>query len=576
MKSKTFINNKTDPITQYVPLWLQQYIEKHYYDKIDRKLRFEKIIHDPLFKKNPIDHIALYSDHGVVHARDVTICIPFILNTINGVLIPYRELLRIQFMIHLTSILAFIHDIGMSNCSLFGRITHAEFIAHEAFTSRFDPIIDRLWQENTGNIAWRILNLVHEGVFNQPPKMIFREILALAYCHSKRSVDSSSINSPSKLRLKLQNCLLQTLKNIHVIKTTGKTPYKTIVSKNRESLLKKYYKDFDRDSFAWLLSNHHKSKLFIEDIVDSLRVLHSADALRQRGTRLKTSSGYQIFFDSNTAKVIYAIKNSKQQIFLLETDRKINAGEANLESADFTPEGNLAFRFHQENFPNSSVKNYAIRCLKTVVEDVYADVNGSFNKPSSSKKQMAIVLEKTSEHSDLIDCLAKELIKSTPTLAGFIKIVSCIKNTPEDENLRYLQGKEITWSTKKKRDCLRKIIQTGMRIRSGKFSEIFANSRLVILKKDEVLMRAGSHAGFVYVPLTKGLMGFPEGGYASFTVLPWQPLGTTGVIRGDIRNATVVSKKTVKVLIIPKETYLKYWHRVYKAKEFLKAIKQTN
>ena len=44
-------------------------------------------------------------------------------------------------------------------------------------------------------------------------------------------------------------------------------------------------------------------------------------------------------------------------------------------------------------------------------------------------------------------------------------------------------------------------------------------------------------------------------------------LGISGVIRGAPRNATVKASQAVELLMIPRETYLKYWHRTYTAAE---------
>lgn len=49
------------------------------------------------------------------------------------------------------------------------------------------------------------------------------------------------------------------------------------------------------------------------------------------------------------------------------------------------------------------------------------------------------------------------------------------------------------------------------------------------------------------------------------------PLGTTGVIRGDSRNADIIAEQNVSLLILPKEVYLRYWYVPYSPAE-LKAM----
>jgi hypothetical protein len=70
-------------------------------------------------------------------------------------------------------------------------------------------------------------------------------------------------------------------------------------------------------------------------------------------------------------------------------------------------------------------------------------------------------------------------------------------------------------------------------------------------------------SAFVYVPLGDGLQILPLGGYTPFVVRAWMPIGSTGVARGAVRNATVVADRELPLLIIPKETYLQHWHRPY-------------
>jgi hypothetical protein len=76
----------------------------------------------------------------------------------------------------------------------------------------------------------------------------------------------------------------------------------------------------------------------------------------------------------------------------------------------------------------------------------------------------------------------------------------------------------------------------------------------------------------VYVPLGDGLRVVPLGGYASFSVQAWMPLGNTGVIRGAIRNGTVIAERDVGALMIPKDVYLRHWHHTYTEAEILERL----
>jgi hypothetical protein len=54
------------------------------------------------------------------------------------------------------------------------------------------------------------------------------------------------------------------------------------------------------------------------------------------------------------------------------------------------------------------------------------------------------------------------------------------------------------------------------------------------------------------------------------------PLGITGVIRGAVRNATIIAEQAVQLLMMPKEVYLRYWHRTYSAEELVQRLQRVN
>ena len=92
------------------------------------------------------------------------------------------------------------------------------------------------------------------------------------------------------------------------------------------------------------------------------------------------------------------------------------------------------------------------------------------------------------------------------------------------------------------------------------------------VRKGETLIEAGSSSGFVYIPLGEGLSILPLGGYASTLAHPWIPLGATGVIRGAARNATVIAEQDLRLLVIPKEVYLREWYRPYQGAELAELL----
>jgi hypothetical protein len=97
----------------------------------------------------------------------------------------------------------------------------------------------------------------------------------------------------------------------------------------------------------------------------------------------------------------------------------------------------------------------------------------------------------------------------------------------------------------------------------------FEQVRLTRLRASETLVEAGAVARYVYIPLGEGLMVVPLGGYPPFAAPAWLPVGSTGVIRGAQRNASIYATCELTLLIIPHSVYLNAWHRPYRPAELI-------
>jgi hypothetical protein len=102
--------------------------------------------------------------------------------------------------------------------------------------------------------------------------------------------------------------------------------------------------------------------------------------------------------------------------------------------------------------------------------------------------------------------------------------------------------------------------------------EAFEHVKVVYLQAGETLVQSDTPSAFVYFPLGEGLRGLPLGGYGSFSVAAWMPLGNTGVIRGAARNADVVAERDLYLLVIPKDVYLRHWYAPYSPEELKKLL----
>ena len=154
-------------VDRYLPEKIRAKIEHDYYARVNEQAQLDRVAHDAAFLASPLTHVAAFSDHGVVHVRDVAANILQVLDTIHGVLIPGRNTARFQFMKGAGVSLAYNHDIGMRDFSAFGRAMHPEFAAQEVFAPAYDDILDVIWEENCGNVAWRLITLFEKGALRQ-------------------------------------------------------------------------------------------------------------------------------------------------------------------------------------------------------------------------------------------------------------------------------------------------------------------------------------------------------------------------------------------------------------------------
>ena len=235
-------------------------IEETWSARINEQASLAAALADPSFLEAPSRHVALYADHGVVHARDVALMLLQVLDTANGRLIPARAPDRLGWMKAYGVLLACLHDIGMADCSPVGRAMHPEFATQVVLGPEFDGILRRL-RDDAGGIAARIVRLGRAGALGgRAPEAVLREALALANCHSKSKVPTALLNDPGALRRAM------------LAAAAAEVPARA----GRPGPL--------HADFAWLEMATGPGRELVEDVIDTLRALRCADALRQRGT----------------------------------------------------------------------------------------------------------------------------------------------------------------------------------------------------------------------------------------------------------------------------------------------------
>ncbi len=119
----------TERLDPWVSATIRDEIERRFYAKINEQADLVRLVNDPEFMAAPDQHVGLFSDHGVVHARDIANQVLDVLASCHGVLIPRRDPQRFALMQGYAVLLAYFHDVGMIDFSVFGRSMHPEFAA---------------------------------------------------------------------------------------------------------------------------------------------------------------------------------------------------------------------------------------------------------------------------------------------------------------------------------------------------------------------------------------------------------------------------------------------------------------
>jgi hypothetical protein len=610
---------QAEQLDRYVPAPVRRWIEQEYYARINAEAQLDAALADPAFSRDPAAHLALFNDHGVVHVRDVAQQVVRVLDHTHGSLIARRKPGRLDgFMKSYGVIVALLHDIGMIDFSPFGRAMHPEFASQALFEPAFDHVVDAVWHSDCGGIASRLRGLASAGVFKQHPHLVLRELLAMANCHSKSKVPAAVLNDLAVLREHMQQTIAEDLRvqYRHYQAERARTalaraqraerPPNELADLSsalwqaeaalaqadpageldaaRHTALGRHYADFRRDAFGWLVAEDAGVRALVDDVVDTLRVLRSADALRQRGALLKTSGGYEIFVDQTSADAVFALRRGAEQLLLTALRVPIAAGEANIASSTLDREGNLRIAFHRGAFTRPEVVQRAAAYAACAVHDIQADVLGSFEPPHAQEQNrvqiapstgtLQILLEEVEDNAAFAGIVREQLEALNPQLCGRVRVVRRTQPDkqaaePTNEHARYAAAPALGWSRAEQRAAVARLARGGHAMAAGEFDSAFEQVRLLHLHAGETLVEAGATACYVYVPLDEGLMIEPLGGYPPFAAPAWLPLGSTGVIRGAQRNASIAATSELVLLVIPHSVYLNAWHRPYQPAELI-------
>jgi hypothetical protein len=540
-------------------------LEDRYWRPIEAQATLEVLSEDPTFFANPGRHPAIFADHGVVHVRDVAVGMIRLLDTINGVLLPRRPPDRHRFMQVLGVALAYIHDIGMVDMTPAGRRVHAIFAAQEAFAPGVAPLAEALVSE--GPVAARLAEVAALAPFAAPVDVVVRELLSLTVGHSKSTVPADVLNDRATLRRVLQRIVFTRLGDFR-----GGLP---LPSGSDRSRLPTHtdagpYAD-PSQAFAWIDAPAGPHAELADDVIDVVRTLRAADVLRQRGTVLRTSGGFELCMDAATARAVCTLRPATgDAAYVLIYDDDRGAGEANISAAFVTPRGDLRVAFHRGAFGTVAAEDRAAASVADVIADIQADVIPSFAgaqarvglpPPIRSIDDVLIQLERPEERPAFADDVARALAAREPALAARLATVANTEGAAPHEQRRFFAGEPVDPAGPEADELLGHLARHGVETADLDRSAALGEACRAAIRPGEVLVARGSPPAFVYVATGPGLVVRPLGGYATAPLPPWVPVGTTGVIRRAARNSDIVAEREVDVIMIPGELYARAWLR---------------
>jgi len=554
------------PLDEHLPPSVRADLELRFWRPIEDQARLESLIHDPSFFADPGRHPAMFADHGVVHVRDVATGLVHLVETVDGVLLAARPPARRTFLATYGVALAYLHDIGMVDMSAVGRRVHPEYGAHSPFWPETAPLLEHLLGE--GSFRARLDEVDRMAPFGVPIETVARELLSLTVAHSKSTIPAGLLDDRAALRREMQRILFTSL-DAHRARAAKDLGVDRPASSNgRASAMA--LPDDPRASFEWLAREDGPQGELADDAIDALRVLRAADVLRQRGTALRTSGGYEVCFDARTARAVCTLRTATgDAAYVITYEDARGAGEANIRVAYVTSHGHLRIAFHHGLFGGEEAVRRAAASVGNAILDIQSDVLPSFAgrparglpPPTIRPAEMRIQLEEPRDDPAFADAVAKIVTALDPRLTGRVEVVSNLEDATPEERARFLGAEPIDRSSELAAEILERLDAHGAGTAALDRSTAFREVVRATIRPRETLVAVGSSPSFAYVPMGPGLVVLPGGGYAPSSLNPWVPIATTGIIRGAERNSEVVAVDAVDVVMIPAERYAREWLR---------------
>ena len=553
-------------------------IEQRWWRPIEAMSSIEVLRHDEGFVEAPVDHPALFADHGVVHVRDIAANAVGLATTANGLVLAKRPPNRQRFLTAVALLTIYIHDIGMVDATPIGRRVHALVAAQLPYTAAADDVIDRI-MDHRGILVRRLEAVDAVAPFDESLDVILREMMSLAVAHSKSTVPVALFREPAALRRLVQACVFTSLDEHRERGSSPQVP-DTEADITLTVNLDRY--DDPRSSYSWMVSDHPAHRALAHDVIDGLRVLRAADAVRQRGSSLRTAAGYEIFVDTSGYAVYALREQGNTAVHLLRVDSPMAAGEANLRAAMVTADGHLRLALHRGTFEDERARARATSATSRVIGDIALDVLPTFDAvdagdlaPPTVVDGMRVLVERPSDDPSFADDVVAHLVQRCPELTGRVDAVAGVDGAASAERLRYHAATSVTANSELGAAILIGAAERGANVDDLDLDRAFTDVRVARVTADEVVVADGSPPVFVYLPGDDGLFVHPVGGYSPEPVPAWFPLGVTGAVRRAERNSTVIAHADLLVVMIPSAVYIAEWFKPLTAEAFVRLLQRA-
>jgi hypothetical protein len=555
-----------DELDRFVAPEIRARLEERYWRPIEQATGAESFLDDDSFFADPSRHPATFSDHGVVHVRDVARRAMRLAEQLHGGLLPARSADRLGVVQGSAVLMAYLHDIGMVAASPAGRRVHAQFAAQTALGADFDDLAEQLWCSGAAGLRRRIEADVVGG-HAVPGDVVMREVLALTLCHSKSCVPAELLDDPIALRRLMVSATFTALDKQMAAEPRSSSNPDRDPSAPTPAVAR--YRDVDREAFAWVIDPRPAVRRFVADVIDAVRVLRAADALRQRGTMQRTSAGYEICVDHRSGRAVMALRSGDRRFSAwMWLDNRHSIAESNLREVELTRDGSLRVAFHRGHFSERRATELVATSTADMIADVEADVLGSFPRRPGAPRSARLIEIVAPDDGDLARLVIDAIERDHAHLSGRTVIV-------EDVH-RPLPAEDTAWSRRAtaadlhhfdSEEWFEQLSLHGLHVGNLDRRAALRDALHVRLRPGEVVFSAGTAAAVVLIPLGPGIRVEPVGGYRPEPLRPWLPIGATGVVRGAERNAAVIAEAEVEVLVIPAASYLASWFKPFTADE---------